>query len=591
MIRLHASRLLVVPALLMMTVGTASAGVTPSKDVHELPFFIHSDLLDPGMGMDLAFFQNLIDQAIADSQALLQGTQGPFDSPCCTEIVAEGTPGATLIEFNGTDAGRAESALNVVNFDADQPDLQSIVGSGSGVFLVDSLSNCAGVADAIGCGTQAPCTGNPNDDPNLITVVTIEAIEAGALGQTLAHERGHNSCLVHGATTNQCQLMRPAAGGGCLTTAECNNYRNGRTTTGGPCSCHADASSIVSDEMLCTEGSVSGMCSGGLCNDTASETFTRLVASGDPNLVMYDDASLGNAVYDAQMTISGASGNWRDEGAWDGGDEPEGLAYSPGRDRLYAVRPTAGDDELLELDPADGSVIRRQTIAGRQEIIALAWDPRGPGVADDRLFGLDTDPQQGADFETLIEIDPDNGSSSSFGLLSADPGFIITTPGGFSGLAYDPTNDQLYTSSFAGLFLIDYANCGSLCAMTMLIDPVSISPEDPQGLTLAKIGTGLAYSHVTGNLYQTGNQVGVTIVSGPPAVGTFRTTQYTVILGGTTRAGIPNVADFVDTLETIGLDGMTTGALAALPAPEPTNAALAAAAIATVLALRARRRR
>ena len=41
------------------------------------------------------------------------------------------------------------------------------------------------------------CSGNPDDDPGLKLIVTMEAHESydDLLGETLAHERGHNSCL------------------------------------------------------------------------------------------------------------------------------------------------------------------------------------------------------------------------------------------------------------------------------------------------------------------------------------------------------------------------------------------------------------
>lgn len=572
--------------LLLCIGGMASAGVVPTRQIHDIPFFIHRDLLDPAMeSEDLAVFQGVIDAAIADAKTLLLGTQGPFDEPCCTEIVASGTPGATLTIFDGTDAGRPQSDLNVLNFDADQSALLGIIGSGSGVFFVDSLSNCASGAGAIGCASTPACSGNPNDDPDLILVITLEAFEKGVLGSTLAHERGHNSCLVH-QPDNQCQLMQPAAGGGCLTASECGDFINGRTATGGPCSCHADSSSIVVDDTVCSEGSVVGVCSGGLCNPPGSPTSTRLLASADPDLIALSSGDFDIVQFDAQLSLSGASGDWRVKGPWGNpADEPQGLTYAPGRDLVYGVARTAGDDVLLSIDPANGSTLSRITIPNRRDIIALAWDPGGAGTSDDLLFGLES----AAGFERLIEILPDTGTSTTIGMLA-----FGGIPGGVSGMAYDPVNDDLYVSFSGGLDVVDRTTCDplgfSFCGLTELRDPITVTAAQPNGVTLASVGSSLAYSSVTGNIYMTG----------APLIG-FPSTVYTVILGGSIRPGLPpdpNAmplpflgADFVDTLESIGLDGMTVGGLAALPAPEPSAALLAGAALATLGALRRRRER
>ena len=193
------------------------------------------------------------------------------------------------------------------------------------------------------------------------------------------------------------------------------------------------------------------------------------------------------------MLKSFGSEYWISQGPFDNADEPQGLAYSPRRKIVYGVTRTAGDDDLIRIDPATGATLSHTAITGRIDIIALAWDP-GPTNArsDDRLLGLDSDGK----FETLIEIDPDTGAATTIDALE----FGNPTSGRVSGMAYDSANQELYVLSFAGLQTVDIDSCDSppsFCQTTVITDPF--------GRTLARVGASLAYSAVTGNIYMIGN--------------------------------------------------------------------------------------
>ena len=77
---------------------------------YQIGFF----LVSQGTGDDLAFYQDLLDAALEDVRILTYGAQGPFDTSCCTEVVASGTPGATLTVFDSLvdDAGNALDGEN-----------------------------------------------------------------------------------------------------------------------------------------------------------------------------------------------------------------------------------------------------------------------------------------------------------------------------------------------------------------------------------------------------------------------------------------------------------------------------------------------
>jgi len=500
-------------AACLFWVPLQALAVSPTTNLHELKWLVHVDLIDAGAGRDLAFYQALIDQAVADATILIEGNQGPADSACCD-----------VIEVLSVDTfGTPGDGLDVPSSAEDQAALDAIVGSsGSTAFLVDSLGYCGGpTSTAIGCGSRPACTGNPDDDPGLKLIVTLEAHEVyDVLGETLAHERGHNSCLSHVTPGEQCLLMTPSAGGGCLTASDCTAYDNARNDSGGSCACHDGSGGTEEDGTACTERTVTGLCTGGLCGSAGSDASVRLMAAGGP------EAAEG-AVTDDALLLSGLPGGWVNLGPVGSGAAPTGLAYATLRGMLYAVSPLAGDDELITLDPVTGA--RTGTVGilvGKENVTALAFDPgETDAESDDRLLALD----RVGSFEDLFAIDPDDASVVDLGGLS------VGVTDGFQGLAYDSINDKLYTSGFVtdGIYEIDLA-CPSLCATTRVV-----------GAGVPRRTSSLAYSEVTGRLYLSGSQ------SGP------RTLFDSI--DATTFEAFP----------TIGIDDYTPGGLAAIPVPEP----------------------
>lgn len=494
-------------ALLVCFAGASRAA--DSVDLHELPWYVHVDMITAQT--PLSFYEALIDDWVADASERLKGDQGPFDTPCCTElskisIGTFGTPG------DGLDMPDSEEDIDA---------FYDIGGTGSRAFLVDTLAYCSGPGSPIGCGVIPGCTGDPDDDPSLWFIVSMEAHEIfDVAANTAAHERGHNTCLNH-VSANSCQIMRSSSGGGCLTSSECDNYRDGRTGAGGSCDCHASAGSPEPDGTSCSEGAVTGVCSGGLCGDSGSDAGVQLLAAGGPE-------SIGGATPDDPLLTSGLTGGWTDLGAFGTGVEVTGLAYASDRAVLYGVAPTAGDDELITIDPSTGSKIATVgALSSITGVVGLAFDP-GPTASetDDRLLALKDRPST---TEQLLSIDPDDASVSVLGNLNLG--------GGFDGLAYDSVNQALYASSpFAGgLYEID-PSCPGLCPVSQV-----------GGVDRVRFDSALAYSPATEQLYLIGRQAGPRLL-------------YDTI-----------DANSLASPATVGIDGYTPGGLAAIPLPEPAG--------------------
>ena len=228
---------------------------------------------------------------------------------------------------------------------------------GSRGFLVDSITYCGGPSpSSIGCAQTPACDGNANDDPNLWLVVTMDASDSGLLGGVVAHERGHNACLVH-VNVDECQIMRPAAGGACLSAGECANFQAGRTTTGGTCTCHDDASPPAADGATCS-GVAGGVCSGAICGDPMSDAGVALLEAGQDKAARpYSSMAKTHVaralckVLDDAIQMHGGLGYSE--------DVPFSRWYRTAR----AARIADGPDEVHEM------VIARDTLLGRLDLL------------------------------------------------------------------------------------------------------------------------------------------------------------------------------------------------------------------------------
>lgn len=499
----------------------APAQAAPEVELHDLTWFVHIDLINPGAGEDLAYWQSVLDSAVATGNKLLEGRQGPVDQVCCTRL----TRSLSVATF-----GTPGDGLDVVDSFAKQDAIASI-GTGSRAFLVDSASYCSGPsAGAIGCAIRPSCTGNGDDDPNLWMYVTVDAFDDGTLGSVIPHERGHNTCLSH-VSNAKCQLMQATVYtpglGGCLLASECTSYRLGRTefSSGVECSCHDDFSGVLDDGTICSEVAT-GVCSGGLCGEVMGDARVHLFAAGN-------SGDLGGAPQDA-IRVSALSGDWTNLGQMaPTADDVRAMAYAEDSGTLYGVVPTVFDDSIVTMDPATGAILAFVgTIGnGAEEIVSMAYDPGATDApTDDRLIVLEV----GGSVGEFRSINPASPSTAT--LL----GSLIWQPAGaFTGMAYDSIQDKLYLASpFGqnGLWETDLTSCPpSPCTTTQL-----------PGSGFFRDDASLSYSRATGMLYLIGTSFG------SPNTRTF----YNVIDPATGTS-----------VETLSLDRFTPSALAAVPEP------------------------
>ncbi|MDJ0867794.1 MAG: hypothetical protein QNK03_16940 [Myxococcota bacterium] len=533
--------------------GSAALAQSPSEDLHSLRWFVHEDLLTAQR--PLAFYQELVARSTAQANVMLQGATGPADQPCCTAL-----DDVSVQAFSDVSPGRD---LLVIDTSEELDDLDAIGGAGSRAFIVQTLGYCSGAPgeSPIGCADTPVCNANADDDPDLVLVVTMDALDQfDAFASTLAHERGHNACLCHTDEPScpnydggfSCSLMKSSSGGACIKSDECTDYREARTggDTGAVCECFASDEVVAPDGAGCS----AGLCSGGICDAVGSAASTQVFVAGGTV------RQLGDTI-DDPLVLSGRTGGWTDRGRFGMGLEPTGMAHAPARGITFGVAPTGGADLLFTVDPDDGSVtVVGSVLDGGSPVaglVNLAFDPGATDApGDDRLLALGPE-----DLATLHAIDPDSGSADALGRLN------LGVEGGgvaFPGLAYDADNRRLFASSSiglagdAGLFEIDYACPGSTCAT----GPV-------EGIDLPRFESGLAWSAASGDLLLVGYQ------NGPR-------TLYDTIDATTLEPGL-----------SLQVQGFSTGAVAALPVPEPTGGASLGAAVlalAACAAAAARRR-
>jgi len=504
---------------------SAAAQAAPTESLHSLTWYVHDDLIDPGAGRDLDYFQQLIENRIAEAEILVQGHQGPIDTPCC---VAFDT--VLVTNFSGPGLDIIENAAEI----------DAVLGGANGGYLVQSVWYCAGFSTSI-----VGCAGIGADT----FVVSLDAEDGDILPLVIAHERGHNSGLYH-VGNDYCELMAGARGGGCLGVSECESFIAKADSSGGACSCLGDTvgDPPVADATTCTDDFGSGLCSGGVCGETSGPAGTRLLAaagSENPDTAETDDA----------LHQSPLSGGWETLGAIGEDIEATGLAYDPSRDVVFAVAPQdAGNDQLVRLDPATGAKTGTVETLSHQGLTALAYDPAG-----DRLFAIHADAEIfgspwscGSDpvcVSTLLEIDPDDGTTTVYGELNA-----LIVGGAVQGLAWDSAAGVLYGSTAAGLFSIGLSCSFGACSDTSQVDNAYRKPSS------------LTYDPETDTLYRQGTMSSRTeLDSIEPASG--------------------------DIEALIGVDGLTAGGLAVIPVPEPEGWLMLGSGLAllALLALLARR--
>lgn len=539
--RLASSPLAALAIFAALAASLAASAQVPSKALHELGFFVHQDLVDTN---GLPYYQAAIDRALDDARLMLQGDNGPADAPCCAEITAA----ASVAAFGSNGDG-----FDTLNFDTQAGALAAIASGQPAVFIVDTISLCGGGAGAVGCATTPSCA----SATALVSAIATGAFDLDILAQTIAHERGHNACLVH-VGGSSCRLMQASAGGACLTTTECATLRSRASSTGETCACHASTTTAAADATACSDSLATGICAGGVCGDVGSSASVGLVAAADPSGSLFG-AAVGSAVTNDLVRADGLAASWSTPAVFGAGNiRPTGLEYAPERGVLYAVWPSSlTNAELLEIDPASGAVLRTTVLTGRAGLISLAWDPGGAGTADDMLFAVE---RLANGEEWLRTIDPDTGSVTN----NATSCLLVTNSdqtdnGFFQGLAYDAVNDQLLGAGIGGLIEVT-PQTGGIC-------PILVIDHPAPGTTFSRDAASLAWSSASGLFYMVGNQ-------------TASRTLLDVIEGG--AAPVPIGAS-------IGIDELTAGGLAAMPVPEPGPATLGVVALAATVALRRRR--
>jgi hypothetical protein len=322
---------------------SAAAQAAPTESLHSLTWHVHEDLIDAGAGRDLAYFQQLIEDRITEAEILVQGHQGPIDTPCCVVFDA-----VSVTTFSG-------AGLDIIETEAE---IDAVLGGADGGYLVQSVWYCSSFSTTI-----VGCSGIGGDT----FVVSLDAEDGDILPLVIAHERGHNAGLFH-VGSDPCELMAGARGGGCLAVSECQSFITKADSSGGTCSCLGDAvgDPPIADATACTDDFGSGLCSGGVCGETNGPADTRLLAAAgteNPDTAATDDA----------LHQSPLAGGWETLGAIGAAAAATGLAYDPGRDVVFAVAPQdVGNDQLVTLDPATGAKTGTVATLSHQDLTALA---------------------------------------------------------------------------------------------------------------------------------------------------------------------------------------------------------------------------
>jgi hypothetical protein len=455
-------------ALLLALAFATTAGAAPTKNSHDLTWYVHDSMVDsPGGTNDLAYWQALIAARLAEGNLLVEGSHGPSDTPCCVTLDA-----VTVTTFSGAGLDWIEN----------EDERDAILDGPDGGYLVEAVWYCGSFSTTI-----RGCAYTPGNN----FIVSIESDASNRLPAVIAHERGHNAGLPH-ASGSACNLMDGTAGGGCLSVSECQAFITKADSTGGSCACLADTvgDPQLADGSVCTDSFGSGLCSGAVCGESGGPADTRLLLAAGAG-------SASGETTDDAVGQSPLTGGWETLGAIGTGIAPTGLAYDASRDVVFAIAPqTVGNDRLHTLDPSTGALLSTVGTLPYTEVSALAYDPTG-----DRLFAIQRDavifgsPYSCSSGNTcismLFEIDPDDASTAVYGELNT---LIISD--GVQGLAWDSNAGILYGSTAVGLHSLGLNCSGGACSNTTTVDNNFRRPS------------ALAYDALTDTLYRQGAEFG-----------------------------------------------------------------------------------
>ena len=280
-----------VPSILLLGVLALiphPSAAQSDRSVDSLVFSIHVDLLAQYDIEDLRL-------DLEDARTAFQGSQGPGDVTCCTQIDA-----IDLVPF-----GTPGDGLDVIDSEAKHDQVHSM-----NAFVLDIT------------WPNPMCGFGHSLSPGMVI-----ALDCSRTGNIIAHERGHNAVLSH-RTDATCQpLMDTNTIAGCLTLSECTSFR-ALGTTDGVCTClnPSPGGPPLPDGTACSLDGEAGVCrAGGVCIEGAVSLFPHQKISdteGGFTGILDDQDNFGGSVeqlgdLDGDGVADLAVGAWVDD---DGGD-------------------------------------------------------------------------------------------------------------------------------------------------------------------------------------------------------------------------------------------------------------------------------
>jgi hypothetical protein len=321
-------------ALLLALPALRAARAQISRTVDRTQYSIHVEIADQ---IDLPALRRYL----AEAERLLQSDEGANDVACCLSLqaappsVPPNRPDSDSLVVFGTPG----DGLDVIETEAEFWALEG---------------RKAIVAAISWCGNENPSLVGCAETPGDTLVVGLDA-GLESLSQAIAHERGHNANLSH--RNESCALMSPSLsfGGGCLTQAECTQYRwiPGGTTLGS-CDCMGPVvgNPVDADGTACTKDGAPGTCHhAGLCDPAPA-----------------NDACSSATPLAGTVALLDENYNARGDG---------GSSCSAGGDDLwYRYTPPCGGQIQLDLCDADPDLsvsVHRSCAAGSQnELVCSA---------------------------------------------------------------------------------------------------------------------------------------------------------------------------------------------------------------------------